>query len=93
MRENELLRAFVKMEMRKKGLQFQKNLTQRRIGLEVKEFNEVAVLKVPVTVPEFCELYLQIMKELVAEHFASIEAKLTKSDPSSASCGPSCATM
>ena len=78
MRENELLRAFVKMEMRKKGLQFQKNLTQRRIGLEVKEFNEVAVLKVPVTVPEFCELYLQIMKELVTEHFAMVEKKMSE---------------
>lgn len=77
-RENELLRAFVKGVMRKKGLQFQKDLALRDLGREVKEFNETAGLSVPLTVSEFCELYSQIMKELVKEYFASIEAKIGK---------------
>lgn len=77
-REGELFRAFVKRHMRSKGLRFDKNFTLRDIGREVAQFNETAGLKVPVTVPEFCELYLQIMKELVAEHFAVLEKEIAK---------------
>ncbi len=75
-RQAEVFRAFVKKVLRGKGLSFDKNMTNRNIGREVKEFNETDKLSTPLTVEEFQELYLDIMKELVAEHFALIEKKI-----------------
>lgn len=77
-RQAEVFRAFVKKALREKGLRFDKNLTSRNIGREVKEFNETEKLSTPLTVAEFYELYLDIMKELTAEHFALIEKRDAK---------------
>ena len=77
-RQAEVFRAFVKKALREKGLRFDKNLTQRDIGREVKCYNDENALSEPLTVAEFCELYLDIMKELVTEHFALIEKEIAK---------------
>jgi hypothetical protein len=74
-RQIDVFRAFVKQALRSKGLRFDKN-TQRDIGRELKNFNEESGLNKPLTFVEFCEFYLDIMKELVAEHFTSIEKKI-----------------
>lgn len=77
-RQAEVLRAVVKKVMRGEGLRFDKNLTRRDLGRKVAELNDQLGLSKPITVAEFCELYLEIMKELVAEHFAMIEAKIAE---------------
>jgi len=74
-RRSVVLKAFVKSALRRKGLQFEKNLTKRDMGREVKELNEENQLAEPITVAEVSELYLEIMGELVAEHFAMMRAK------------------
>ena len=76
-REREVLRMFAKDVIREEGLDFEKNLTQRDIGREVKELNNEYKLSSPLTVAEFSELYLEIMKELVAERFAKIEEQVS----------------
>ena len=70
-----VLRVFVKSMLRKKGLMFEKNLTNRDVGREVKELNEENQLAEPITVAEVSEIYLEIMEELVTEHFAMMRAK------------------
>ena len=78
-RERVVLRAIVKSALRRKGLMFEKNLTKRDMGREVKELNEENQLVQPITVAEVSELYLEIMGELVAEHFMMMKAKAQSS--------------
>jgi hypothetical protein len=77
-REAEVLRAVVKKMMSVEGLRFDRNHTLRDIGRRVVEFNEQTNIGDPITVTEFCKLYLDIMQELVAEHFALIEKKIAE---------------
>ena len=74
-----VLRAFVKSALRKKGLQFEKDLTRRDMGREVKELNEENQLPEPITVAEVSEIFLEIMEEIVAEYFAMMRAKTQSS--------------
>ncbi len=77
-REHELFRAVIKDMFRKRGLKLDRNELLRGIGQEVKIFNEWHKLSVPMTVQEFLKIYLEFMKEAVAEHFAEIEAKIAE---------------
>ena len=77
-RQSEILRAYVKVALREKGLRFNNNLFSTDLSLEVKKFNNENRLSTPLTELEFCELYLEIMRELVAEHFAMIEKKIAE---------------
>mgnify|MGYP000975292259 CR=1 FL=1 len=75
-RRGEVYRAIVKYVFREKGLRFKKDLTARDIGREVKEFNAAIQLYPPLTVVEMTDLYLEFMRELTTEHFASVEKHL-----------------
>jgi len=77
-RQLELFRVWVKEGLRKKGLSFDKNLDMRNIGREVKEINKRNKLSSPITAQEFCDLYKEIMGELITEHFAKISASPTR---------------
>ena len=72
-----VLRAFVKSMLSKKGLMFEKNLTNRDMGREVKELNDENHLDEPITAVEVFEIYLEIMEELVAEHFTIVKSKIS----------------
>ena len=77
-RQAEIFKVFIKKMLRDKGLRFDKSMTSRAIGQEIKTFNEEAGLSAPLTVVEFCEIYFEIMQELVAEHFKAVEAKMAE---------------
>jgi hypothetical protein len=77
-RQTEVLRAIVKEDLRKSGLRFDRNDILREIGQEEKNINAHNVLSRPLIRVESLELYLEIMRELVAEHFALIEGKITE---------------
>ena len=56
----------------------------RDIGREVAEFNQCYKMSSPLTIAELAELYLSIMKELAAEHFATLEQKIAEGKASPA---------
>ncbi len=76
-RQAEVLRAFMKDMLRKKGLQFDRDLL-RGIGQEEKEFNARHKLSSPLTKAEFLAFYLDIMKELADEHFEMIKKAMER---------------
>jgi|688.fasta_scaffold2485760_1 hypothetical protein len=77
-RQAEVFRAFMKDHLREGGLRFNRNDILRGLGQEEKDFNSRHKLSSPLTKVEFLELYIELMRELVAEHFAMIENKITE---------------
>jgi len=77
-RQTEVFRALIKDMARKKGLQFEHNDFLRELGQEAKAFNERHKLSTPLTKVELIELYLELMPELVEEHFVMAKAKLAE---------------
>ena len=77
-RQAEVFRAFVKDALRRKGLKFERDDILREIGREEKEFNARHKLSRPLDKVEFLGMYLELMKELAAEHFTMIEEKIAE---------------
>ena len=74
-RQLEIFRILVKEMLKKKGLRFDQKDFSRDIGRELKEINDKYKLANPIIKKELIELYLEIMKELTAEHFEMIGNK------------------
>ena len=77
-RQAEVFRAFMKEGLRRKGLKFERDDVLREIGQKERDFNARYKLSSPLTKIEFLEMYLELMKELTAEHFAMIEKKIAE---------------
>jgi hypothetical protein len=73
-RQSQLFRAFVMSKIREKGLRFDR-VTVREAGNEIKRLNE-SMPNLKITASELLTVYLEIMRELVAEHFALIEKEI-----------------
>lgn len=74
----EAFQVVMKKSLREKGIHFGKDMTEHEIRCMIRSYNRENILSEHLTRNEFYELYLKIMKELVAEHFAMIETKITK---------------
>lgn len=74
-RELAIYKGFVMGMLKRKGLHFEKNMVLRDMGSEVKSFNADSKLNPPLTIPEFCEIYLDMVNKLMTEHVALVEKR------------------
>ena len=76
-RELEILRAEMKRRFRKEGISLDGRAT-REIGQRTKDINDSGDLKVPLTIDEATEIYMNLVGELASEHFAQVSNRIPR---------------